>query len=109
MAVTLGREVFAPQRPAIQEILGMVPITIGVPLVSVAVPPAVILIPTMLALVVEFAAAGIGFWTVLAVFVDGSVQIGFGLFDGVLAPGMFVSVGAGRHGEQQKPRDRRRG
>jgi hypothetical protein len=79
--------------------LVMIPVLLGFPAMFFAVPPLMVLLVTVLAFGVEVAAAIIGLAAVLAVVVNGPVQVRFGLFNVVLAPGAIVGVRQGRRHE----------
>jgi len=67
--------------------LGMIviPVLFSFPAMLVTVPPLVELLPAMLPLGIEVTAAVFGLAAVVATMLNGFVQSGLGLFDGMLA------------------------
>jgi hypothetical protein len=72
--------------------LVMIPVLFGFPAMIFAVPPLMVLLITALAFGVEVTAAVFGLAAVLTVAMDGLVQIGFSLFDVMLATGAIVGT-----------------
>jgi hypothetical protein len=69
-----------------------------------AVPPTVILVPTVLAFVVQIAAAAIGLGAVIAMVVNRFIEVCFCFFNSVLALGVVIGAGLGRRCNEQPQR-----
>jgi hypothetical protein len=65
----------------------------GFPTMFFSIPPLMEPIPTVLAFSVEVVATGVGLRTVLAMIVNGAIEIGFGFFDGMLAFRSVIGMG----------------
>ena len=77
------------------------PVVLGFPAMVLAVPPTVILVPTMLAFCTQIVAAGFGLAAVIAMVVNGFVEVRFCLFDGMLALRVVIGAGGRRRGYEQ--------
>ena len=83
-------------------IVFVVPVLLGLPTMLFSVPPLMVLIPTVLAFGVQIPAAALGLRAVIAMIVDGSVEVRLRFFNGMLAVRPVIGVRSRRGYEEQK-------
>ncbi len=80
----------------------VIPVLLGLPTMVFSIPPLVVLIPATLTFGVQIPAAVLGLRAVVAMVMDGSVEVGLRFFDGMLAVRTFIGVRAGCCYKEQK-------
>jgi hypothetical protein len=83
-------------------IVFVVPVLLGLPTMLFSVPPLMVLFPTVLAFGVQIPAAALGLRAVIAMVVDGSVEVRLRFFNGMLAVRPVIGVRSRRGYEEQK-------
>jgi hypothetical protein len=86
-------------------IVVVIPALFGLPTMLFSVPPLMVLIPTVSAFGVQIPAAALGLSAVIAMVVDGFVEVRLRFFNGMLAvrPLIGVRPRRGRYEEQKRP------
>jgi hypothetical protein len=74
----------------------VIPSLLGFPAMFFSVPPLMVLLPAMLPLGIQIAAAVVSLRAVIAMIVDGSIQVCLRFFDGMLALRSIIGMGQWR-------------
>jgi hypothetical protein len=85
-------------------VMPVFPIVFRLPAMILAVPPLMVFIPAALTLGVQVSPAIVGLATVVAMVMDGMVEICFGFFDGMLAFFAIIRVKTGRRRQEKHQR-----
>ena len=80
----------------------VIPVLFGLPTMLFSIPPLVVLIPATLTFGVQIPAAALGLRAVIAMVMDGSVEVGLRFFNGMLAVRPVIGMRSRCCYEEQK-------
>ncbi|HKN15624.1 MAG TPA: hypothetical protein VJX47_01685 [Candidatus Sulfotelmatobacter sp.] len=80
----------------------VIPVLFGLPTMLFSIPPLVVLIPATLAFGIQIPASALGLRAVIAMVMDGSVEVGLRFFNGMLTVRPVIGVSSRCCYEEQK-------
>ena len=103
----LARKIPAPHKStggenAWTQVLRPVPVLFGLPAVFSSVPPLMVFVPATLAFGIQIPASALGLRAVIAMVMDGSVEVGLRFFNGMLTVRPVIGVSSRCCYEEQK-------